>query len=450
MTRALVLFVLSPLFAHALNINDLQGSHEEQFHSPSGVTEVCVIPKHWPAGGYYRSNDSQDEVELCSYNFYANIGLCPKYNSSNPGILLIKPNEKYTKSAIDASNCNVDAMDLKTEAKFKQSISCSNTSSILAYYQLSRLLGDIGRVPVSVIRTMDIKTHSALSQKANDRLRGSREDIAATWARFAEVHRRPASYPSIVDSSQTQIYGALSENPKNEEKYTEISGIGSYDTRYARFLQQRPFLRVASSKSVAEILGTTDFTKVAQAVTQMKDVADMVLLDTILNQQDRIGNIHYKFYWYAVSRENPSQIMRVKSAAKWKNDQLIVPKEENAAMSGRTAVLLKEMILKDNDCGIEKDNMMRKISALEKVRHMSHLTYSLFMAFQRTLDNPATRDYFMRELLLSGPQYESVKANALKARDILKARCRAGQLRFDLDLVDYLSGRPIPQRSCEM
>jgi hypothetical protein len=281
-------------------------------------------------------------------------------------------------------------------------------------------------------------------------LRGSREDIAVTWARFADIHRRPASYPSVVDSSQSQIYGALSENPKNEEKYTEVSGVGSYDTRYARFLQQRPFLRVASSKSVAEILGTTEFTKVAQTVTQMKDVADMVLLDTILNQQDRIGNIHYKFYWYAISRENPNQIMRVKSAAKWKNDQLIVPKEEKAAMSGRTAVLLKEMILKDNDCGIEKDNMMRKISALEKVRHMSHLTYSLFMAFQRTLDNPATRDYFMRELLLSGPQYESVKANALKARDILKARCRAGQLRFDLDLVDYLSGRPIPQRSCEV
>lgn len=450
MKRVLILALLSPLFAHALNINDLQGSHQEQFRSPNGVIEACVTPKHWPGGGYYRNNDIEDEVELCSYNFYANVGLCPKYNSSNPGVLLLKPTDKYSKSAIDTSSCNVDAMDLKTEAKFKQSISCSNTSAILAYYQLSRLLGDIGRVPVAVIRTMDIKTHSALSQKANAHLRSSREDIAKTWATFAQVHRRPASYPLIVDSSLTQIYGALSENPKNEEKYSEINGSGSYDTRYTRFMQQKPFLRVASSKSVSEMLGTTEFTKVAQTVTQMKDISDMILLDTLLNQQDRIGNIHYKFYWYALSLEKPGQIVRIKSGAKWKNEQVVVPKEEKAAMSGRTAVLLKEMLLKDNDCGIEKDNMMRKNSVLERVRHMSHLTYSLFMAFQRTLDNSAAREYFTKELLLSARQYESLKDNAAKARDILKARCRAGQLRFDVDLVDYVSGGAIPQRSCEM
>lgn len=450
MKRALILASLCPLFAQALNVDNLQGSHREGYRAPSGLTEVCVIPKHWPGAGYYQNKDVEDEVELCSYNFYANVGLCPKYSSSNPGILLLKATDKYSKSAIDSSSCNVDAMNLKTEAKFKQSISCSNTSSILAYYQLSRLLGNIGRVPVAVIRTMDIRTHSALSAKANNRLRGSREDIARTWANFAEVHRRPASYPSIVDTSLTQIYGALSENPKNEEKYSEINGVGSYDTRYARFQQQKPFLRVASSKSVGEMLGTTEFTKVAQVVTQMKDIGDMILIDTLLNQQDRIGNIHYKFYWYVLGKDTPSQIMRVKSGAKWKDDQLILPKEEKTAMTGRTAVLLKEMLLKDNDCGVTKDNMMRKYSVLEKVRHMSHLTYSLFMAFERTLDNPAIRDYFMRELLYSGSQYESLEANAAKARDILISRCRAGQLRFDLDLVDYVSGKPIPQRSCEI
>jgi len=450
MKRIFVLAFLTPFFAHALNIDNLNGSRKEEFRSPSGRTEVCVIPKHWPGGGYYRNNDLESEAKLCSYDFYSNVGICPKYNSTNPAVLLLRTTDKYSKRAIDASNCNVDAMDLKTDAKFKQSISCSNTSSILAYYQLSRLLGDIGRVPVAVIRTMDLSTHADLTEKANSHLRGSREEIALTWGSYAQVHRRPASYPSLVDSSQSQIYGALSENPKNEEKYTEVSGVGSYDNRYSRFLQQKPFLRVASSKTVGEMLGTTEFTKVAQVVTQMKDVADMVLIDTLLNQQDRIGNIHYKYYWYVLAKDNPSQIMRVKSGAKLKNDKLIVPPEEKTAMTGRRGALLKEMLLKDNDCGVDKDNMMRKYSALEKVRHMSHLTYSLFMSFQRSLESSSTQQYFTRELLLSPSQYQSLKDNAAKARDILKARCRAGQLRFDLDLADYVSGAPIPQRRCDI
>lgn len=447
---ALVFFCAPLAHAQALNLGSLGGSQRQEYPSPSGFNEICIVPKHWPGGGYYRTKDVENEASLCSYDFYSNIGICPKYNSSNPAILLLKPNEKYSKAAIDNSSCNVKAMNIKTEAKFKQSTSCSYTPSILAYYQLSRLLGDVGRVPVSVIRTMDLRTHSALTQKANNRLRGSRSDIAQTWSEFLQVHRRPDLYPDIVDASLSQIFGALSDNPKNEELYTEVSGIGAYETRYPRFLKQRPFLRVANPKSVSEILGTAEFTKVAQSVTQMKDVSDMVLLDTLLNQQDRIGNIHYKFYWYAFSLNNPGQIEKIKTDAKWSNGQVVIPKSEKEAMTGRTAVLVKEMLLKDNDCGVKKDNMMRKVGALEKVRHLSYLTYFQFMKFNESLSSSATKDYFMTELLFSRADFESLQDNSAKARDILKSNCRAGRLRFDVDLVDYVSGNPIIQRSCEI
>lgn len=446
---ALFQWILTGFLSQALDLPSIQGGARTDFRSPNGLQEICVVPIRWP-GGHYKKGDAEKETELCSYDFYSTVGLCPKYTSSNPAILLIKPNEKYSKEKIDASSCNVKDMDVKTEAKFKQSISCSNTSSILAYYQLSRFFGDAGRVPVAVLRSMDRKVHLQLTQKANQRLRGSSSVIAQTWSQFLKVHRRPGNYPEVVDQTQTQIYGALSDNIKREEIYTEVSGKGRYESRYQRFLKQNPFLRVASSRSVPEMVGSSEFTRVAQTVTQMKDVGDMIVLDTLLNQQDRIGNIHYRFYWYWLNPENPGRIERTKSEASWNDRRLKVPPEETRAMKGRPATLVKEMILKDNDCGVSKTNMMRQIRALEKVRHLSYFTYSQVLALEKALSSSYAKEYFTKEMLFSSDEFNSLRSNATKAKEVLRARCQSRQLRFDVDLADYLPGAPTPRRSCDM
>lgn len=432
--------------SQALNLADLRGEWRREFRSPQGLNELCVVPKKWP-GGMYKPGDSEKENELCSYDIYSNMGICPKYNSTNPGVLVLAPNKKYSKESIDASECNVKAMGVKTEAKFKQSITCSYTPSILAYYHISRALGNVGRVPPATIRTMDKTTHAQITEKAVRKLRSSSQIIAQAWRQFQTVHQNPSQYPHLVDASLSQMFGALSDNVKKEEIYTEVSGRGSYDGRYQRFLRQRPFDRVSSSRSVSSLLGTTDFVKIAQDVTQMKDVADMVLIDTLLNQQDRIGNIHYKFFWYSINPAT-SRIERTKSDTTWKNGKIVTPPEERQLLAGRKAALIKEMVLKDNDCGVGKENMMRKISALEKVRHFSYYTYQMFLSFDRALQSQGARNYFKDELLFSENDFNSLRANSQKAREILQGRCRAGTLRFDLDLENYVPGNPQTSKSC--
>ncbi len=444
-----VLSVLAPVSgAFAVNLANLQGEARTEYLSPYGVRELCVIPKKWP-GGAYRSDDTGKESTLCGYDFYRTMGICPKYNSTNPGVLLIAPNAQYSKEAIDASDCNVKKMGVKTEAKFKQTITCSYTPSILAYYHMSRILGGVGRVPVSVIRTMDLKVHSQLTSKAVHALRDSTDTIAEAWRKLGEMHLNPRAFPQLTDTTFTQLYGGLSDNVKNENLYNDVSGRGPYNSRYQRFLKQKPFQKVASTKTLAQIAGSAEFTRVAQDVIQMKDVADMVLIDTLMNQQDRIGNIHYKFYWYSI---NPStnRIERAKSEAELVDGKIVVPPEEKRQMAGRAAVVLKEMILKDNDCGVIKDNMMRAYSVLEKVRHMSYLTYRYFMAFEKSLANPATKAYFKTELLFTDKDYRSLQDNAAKAREILTGACRTGQLKFDLDLENYLPGARPPLTPCSI
>lgn len=442
----LILFTAS--FSQALELRSLQGTARTEFRSPNGLTELCVVPKRWP-GGSYRASDQTQEAQLCRLDFYGNVGICPKYSSTNPGVLMVKPDGRYDKHEIDSSDCNVDQMNLKVVAKFKQSLSCSNTSSILAYYQISRILGDAGHVPVAVIRTMDLEVHKDLTKKANRNFFFfSRDQIARTWRQYRAVHRHPERYPGIVDTSVTQIYGALSDNVQNEESYVEVSGTGGYESRYQRFMQLEPFLRVASSRSVAELVGCTKFTKVAPIVTQMKDVADMVVLDTLLNQQDRIGNIHFRLFWYVLNPEVPGQIERIKSQARWVGGHAVIPPEESREMQGRTAVLVKEMLLRDNDCGVTKNNMMARVGALERVRHISYLTYSQLVNFEKSLSSPQARNYFLKEMLFSPDQFQELKLNALKARQVLQGRCRAGQLRFDVDLADYVPGATPTTHSC--
>lgn len=440
----LTLFMFSSA-SSALNLSHLQGDSRREYRSPQGLAELCVVPKKWP-GANYKSSDSEKERKLCEYDFYTNVGVCPKYNSTNPGVLLITVTAERSKTAIDSSNCDVKQLGLKTEAKYKQSISCSHTPSILGYYQLSRILAG-GNVPVSVIRTMDIRSHLKLTLKANDFLRGSPDEIRLSWAKFKEYHNSPRLYPAVFDGTQSQVYGALSDNIKNEERYTEISGRGSYDGRYQRFLRQKPFLSVASAQTIRQMLGTTNFTTVAQTVVQMKDVSDMILMDVLLNQQDRIGNIHYKFTWYFLNPQS-GKLEKTKSDAKTADGKIQIPPEESRNMAGKQAVLIKDMLLKDNDCGVSKSNMMRLVGALEKVRHMSYQTYRRFLSFEQSLATAGAKDYFMTELLFSPTDYNGLIKNATWAKQILVKKCQTGEMNFDVDIETYAPGATQPTISC--
>lgn len=442
------IFVTFSSTAYGLNLSNLRGESRKTYRTPEGTSELCVVPKKWPGGKYSRT-DLSKEADLCDYDFYSNVGLCPKLTSTNPAVLLIKPNAKYSKSQIDKSDCNLKSMKLNTDAKFKQSVTCSYTPSILSYYQISRILGNIGRVPVAVLRTMDIKTHSGLSRKALSILKDPKHPTRLSWQKFLQIHENPRFFPNVVDESSTQIFGALSDNVKHEEQYVDVSGVGDYATRYQRFLRQKPFQRVSSPLRVEQIVGSAKFANVAQTVVQMKDVADMVLLDTLLNQQDRIGNIHYKFYWYHINPQT-NELERTKSHAKWSGGVIKVPDEESRFMEGRQAALLKEMILKDNDCGITKGNMMAEVGALQKVRHFSYNTYRRFLNFAQNLNTAESKAYFKEEMLFSNADFATLLANVNMAQKTLLGRCQSGDLIFDVDIENYVPGATHPNISCTL
>ena len=454
---ALTTLLISQL-ASALNVSQISGALQEKT-SPRGQTEVCAVANKLVPSAY-SDKDLANEQELCAIDFYKTHALCPKQNSTNPGLLIaeiIKGKSREQTMTL----CKGPDDDISVEAKFKNSISCSYTPSILAYYHFSRMF-KAGRVPVSVLRTMDKDEHLQLAKTGSQMTVGGGV-IHETWESFIGQHSK-LNNDKIFDETRKFVYGALVENPKRELKYTEVSGVGSYDTRYQRFVQQAPYLKTADTRNVTDIVGSQDIKKIIPVVVQMKDVSDMVLLDTLFSQDDRIGNIHFKLAWYTVET-NPQtgqlDVKNTKSKATLSSDKKtwIIPEEEKA-IQAKGGVLVREMIMKDNDCGVNvaaRSNMMRQVNALEGLKHMSARTYKKFMDFYKIAKNPETLNWMKKELLFtdadlgtSKPQQgKSFLANLEKAKSILVEGCKNGNLKLDLDLDNYLPNATVKQVSCE-
>ena len=136
--------------------------------------EICKKTKSYP-GIKYDKDDPDNENELCSINFYKNTAddgkpgvaaaLCPKMSSTFPGVEIYEL-ENRDKAKYEENDCrSQDNRPTKRIAKFKQSVSCAYTGSILGYYHLSRILGGSGLVPTSVVRTMGTDLHTKFAKK---------------------------------------------------------------------------------------------------------------------------------------------------------------------------------------------------------------------------------------------------------------------------------------------
>src|SRR5437899_1814247 len=71
---------------------------------PGKNPEVCVVPKHL-AGALSSSDDSAAEARLCAIDENVNAAVCPKTNSTNPGLDLNSLPQGFTSVQVAAANC---------------------------------------------------------------------------------------------------------------------------------------------------------------------------------------------------------------------------------------------------------------------------------------------------------------------------------------------------------
>lgn len=409
--------------------------------------EVCVIPKRLD-GGIYSARDLKVEMGLCNMEVHgtnANVAICGKISSTNPGIEFYRLPTGMSAVKLEEQNCqatkNQDPDDkLKKLAKYKLSTSCSYTPALLGYYHVSRFLGNINQVPVAVLRTLDIKRHLAVGNKTMSNLRAKGEAnqiIGLTWGSLLKFLNQGARSPKkdvlMTDDAQ-QSYGALQENPTKEEKYSEMYNGGANQTiRAPNFRDKNPTYRLLKNIGpVSRSVSKTWSTASVQTLQQMQNVSDMIIMDTILSQEDRFGNIHYTMrYKYLENGE-------VKDKSSLNEEDVKTLK----------AVRIKDMMLKDNDCGVNRENHLKTSRLLAGISHVSPSTYHKLLKLNKYLTTEENALFFRRETMMTSEDLAKFKINVTYAVTTLQTACKQGRLQLDLDLDGHFGDKKL-NSACE-
>ena len=423
----------------SLNRNAPRGVEIVKFAVPGGrPEEICVIPQHLPFAKY-RADDAATEKELARYDFYkpgntpdnGAVAVCPKAKSTSAAVELFEIPSGSTKPTQESAGyCTQMEKTGKDLAKFKQTDNRYTTTlsgSILAYYHISRVLGDICDVKPAVLRTMDIDQHKQVVKLAAEM--GIHGLVGKSWGLFNAYYQDPRTSSvaqALFTSDFNQIYGALLENTRGKEAYAEWSRAGS------NLSSIRAFRNMVDGRPVKGILGSSAFSQAnVQALVGMRDMSEMIVLDYLMAQSDRLsgGNIADYNFVYLIDGNHV------------KEERL--PKNASAgAPLGPNQVVVKKLTLVDNDAGLLNENTFEKKGYLNQISHMHPETYNRLIAFaQKWKEDPSVKEFLHKECTLSTSQVARFEKDLMTAAATLQSRHAAGKLLLDLDLDDYFFGK---------
>lgn len=440
------------------------------FQSPNGIAERCVRIATVP-GGVYDDDDLDLEAEYCSIDLYAaETAMCPKTWSTSPGTMIYDISEgpyagnraeferNACKEAKSAENLAKDA-----RAKFKPTMNAKGTSgtfstSPLLYYHFSRYFDMTVKVPVSVWRSIDARAHLGDVARAGLSLSSGKNSGRmnhAGWEALVNAEENPGSYKPTDDlftADRSQIYGILTDSPGHrygsEINGTRVSGWGKGQNE--DFQKTPAFLALRSDKPLLDAIGhglaegrkdrqiakdLGSSVPPQQMVYWMTELTEIVLLDFIFSQQDRVGNIDFTPYYYWLE----SGKLKHKKAKHHEPDDGSVPPE---------SILLRRTNLNDNDAGgrVQYANFAKSTQMLEKIRHMNAGTYRKLIALNADLQGGGPiYQWLAASFGLGGQEIAQVVTNTGVAAGILRDSCDADRLIFDLEPKQFFeTGRVEP------
>jgi hypothetical protein len=427
-----------------------------------GKGDFCVAVKRLP-GVTYRDDDDKKEDKLCGVDFYTPtsqgddqhaVAVCPKIISTNPGVSVYEIPDGQAKAALEseASCLNLTALDkLDKVGKYKQSLWCSHTGAILSAYHVSRALGDVAGVPPAVFRTMDKVSHHAIVDLGGSLTRTKYANSPGTFIR----RNWNALWPCLHDGrSDCGNPGTPSENLyirgpvlwdddvqaagfKGGHLVGALMGNASEDGTYPGITTQASLK--ANKRYVATTTAGLTFAKsfaqeTVQGILAMKDIGDFLILDTIIEQQDRFSD----------SGGNLSQ----KKYLVWEKDGVMQSERADKKKDAPAdALTISRMVIEDNDCGLRKG--MRKLRGYDDfiapIRHLAPTTYKGLQDLAKMIDSQ--HDVFTQAMAMSNSEFARLSENVKFVAGVFADKCTKGQLELDLDVDTYVKGGQVP--SCK-
>ena len=425
-----------------------------------GRTEACIIPRFLP-GVKYPKKSLETMQELCSLNLYeqatapgSHLALaCQKTNSTNPGLNIFEvPPEMH------GTDCD-DSDKLDKAGKYKLSTSCSYTPGILGYFHVSQALGKVANVPESVMRTLDVKHHLAIIADAMPEIKKNPTMVLTVGSLTPHLENPAGSKKrdALFTDSLKESYGAFILNPSREAVYSEMfvrpnaadlaksGGVQNIGRAYAFSRAQPHFQLVKNKTPIAELVD--DVMSNYDILINMRDIADMIVIDTIMSQEDRFGNVAFQPFKAVMLKKDGEEKIELINPKKLA-EKLAEFKSEGWTDIGSDDV--KQMILKDNDCSVSRENVLGKAGLVKELAHIDPKTYQHLLRFNASLKNPDTQAVFLVDMYFTSTDFSNMQKNANLVTQTLYAKCKDGSLKLDLDIETYMMTGKVEQQSCEM
>ncbi|MEP4149508.1 MAG: hypothetical protein ABJL54_19980 [Halioglobus sp.] len=409
-----------------------------------------------PLEGVFSPEDLAEQAAFCAIDLSADdVAICPKTWSTSPGAVIYAVTDTQWQgrtAEFERTACapGGHARELATAqlAVFKNSLNGRETSgtfspSPLLYYHFSRLLQTKLHVPVAVrvefplaaYRPNVIKSGLAFTESSR------RKMLHAGWQEMHGAAVAPADYShrrELFTADNQRLWGVLllqsGKRYGPEVNGTRASGWG--DGQNLDFQRTAAFLALRSELPLNEAIryGVAEARKdeamaaklsaqvsPVQVARWMEEVTELVILDYLLKQQDRIGNIDYLWRWHWVEQ-----------------GQLVTSATEP---EGKSAVKLRMTALNDNDAGVRSGyaNYAARTNMLQDWHHMN---YDLYQSVQRLAEDFAASGpvatAVRNRYRLSSREAEGIIKRGVEIASQLRVKCKAGGLRFDLSLADSL------------
>jgi hypothetical protein len=452
------------------------GPWEVSHRSPGGVVETCkrLAPFPFrPAGllldkrafsqrkDWYRDQDSEVVDRLCSVDLYAARStkkrraraVCPKLKGSSPGLEIYDlKTARMSKRRFERKVCRImrrkrwSRRRIRKTSVYKTTVFGRERQATLLYFHFSRLLGNIALVPPSTSRTVSAREYTAWSRRGLRYMKkiGKKTELASIntidgWdvlvglmtvsPRRVRGRQVMARHRLLVPGRPHLVRGTITRNVRGESEHRALCYHGRIEFEKAASYRKAPYYRlVRSRRSAQRLLGLAQkrgrrLRRGLQKLSCARDFTHMVILDQLLNQRDRIGNVHEKVYYHFVDSQGRLD---------WRKKSSKVP--------GKVVVPLRRLILRDNEDGLYFKHVGQIVSAglFRDIRHLDPGTYSRIQWLARLMDDSrsaaAVKRYFVDHVEIDPGMYEQVKARFVWIARYFARRRGAGKLRLDLDL----------------
>jgi len=426
------------------------------YRSPNDILERAVILDQIPQGNYHKK-DKQKETKYSEVDFYDDkIALCPKTWSTSPATMIRDLSQSsFSQKNYEKKYCRGKAVPDKVKklAKFKMTMNQPGTSgtfstSSLLYYHFSRYFDTVVHIPPAIYREMDRQAHlERVTRFGKEKTKHGM--IAKGWDYLYSAEKKPSRYrptDELFTPSRKKVYGVMLKG-KGARYGAEINGArrrrwGSPQNE--EFQETIPYLALRSDKPLMDaikhakqrasalIRRSTGEVSDLQMIYWMRELTEIVLLDYIFSQQDRIGNIDYRWAWYWVENGKVKKQWQKgkQSRGRMRN------KKPPAEIAQFSPLLLQRTQLNDNDAGgrVPYANFAKRTGMLTKLRHFSAKTYTRLVDLNHDLENQGEIYQFIsNNFILDSGQTRQIVKNTRLAMDILKDTCSIEKLRFDLD-----------------